>query len=72
MRVTDIQPVAAFIAKKIVLLRKTIVTSTDLDEKVDALAQVVMCESSINLLILAYLTEDASFIDSAKDIYRGI
>ena len=71
-RLDEIQPVAAFIANKIVALRSTIATSVDDQEKIDSIAAMTMCQSSINLLILAYITEDSSFVEQAKHIYRGL
>lgn len=72
IRLDEIQPTASFIAKKMIVLRKTIITSDDVDEKIDAIASMTMCQSSINLLMLAYHTEDSSFIETAKHLYRGI
>ena len=71
-RTDDIIPVASFISKKIIMLKNTIASSNDTDEKIDAIASMTMCQSSINLLMLAYLTEDTSFIEQAKHLYRGI
>ena len=71
-RLDEIEPVATFITKKIVSLKRTLNTSTDLDEKIDTIAGLIMCESSISLLSLAYLTENKSLIEEAKNIYRGL
>ena len=71
-KLNEIEPVATFISKKIVSLKRTLDTSTDLDEKIDTIAGLIMCESSISLLSLAYLTENNSLIEEAKNIYRGL
>lgn len=71
-RLDEIHSVSSFISKKIIVLRNTIATSDDTDEKIDSIAAMSMCQSSINLLMLAYITEDASFIEQAKHLYRGI
>jgi hypothetical protein len=71
-RLDEIEPVAIFISKKMVSLKRTLNTSNDLDEKIDTIAGLIMCESSISLLSLAYLTENNLLIEEAKNIYRGI
>ena len=71
-KLNEIEPVATFISKKMVSLKRTLDTSADLDEKIDTIAGLIMCESSISLLSLAYLTENNSLIEEAKNIYRGI
>jgi hypothetical protein len=65
-RLNEIEPIATFISKKMVLLKRTLNTSTDLDEKIDTIAGLIMCESSISLLSLAYLTENHSLVEEAK------
>ena len=71
-RLNEIEPIATFISKKMVLLKRTLNTSNDLDEKIDTIAGLIMCKSSISLLSLAYLTENHSLIEEAKNIYRGL
>ena len=71
-RLNEIEPIATFISKKMVSLKRTLNTSTDFDEKLDTIAGLIMCESSISLLSLAYLTENNSLIEEAKNIYRGL
>jgi len=71
-RLNEIEPVATFISKKMVSLKRTLNTSNDLDEKIDTLSELIMCESSISLLSLAYLTENTSYVEVAKNIYRGL
>ena len=71
-RLNEIEPIATFISKKMVLLKRTLNTSNDLDEKIDTIAGLIMCKSSISLLSLAYLTENRSLIEQAKNIYRGL
>lgn len=71
-RTDEIQPIAAFIARKILTLKRSLSTAQDADEKVELAAQMTMCEISIALLVMAFLTEDSSLIETAKDIFRGI
>jgi|CryBogDrversion2_11_1035321.scaffolds.fasta_scaffold50740_2 hypothetical protein len=71
-RLLEIEPVADFIAKKIVALRSKMITSTDTDEKLDSLANIVMLQSSLCLLHTAYISENNIHIEQAKNIYRGI
>lgn len=71
-RITEIVPIAAFISKKMVVLRNTIASSTDTEEKLDALSQLMLCQSSISILFLAYLTEENIYLEQAKHLYRGI
>ena len=72
VRLDEIQPVAAFISKKIVVLKNTLATSDDVDEKIETISSIALCQTSISLLMIAYLTEDTSFIEQAKHLYRGI
>jgi len=71
-RLNEIEPVVTFISKKMVSLKRTLNTSNDLEEKIDTIAGLIMCESSISLLSLTYLTENHSLIEEAKNIYRGL
>ena len=71
-RISEIEPVADFITKKIVALRSSMLTSNDNDEKIDLLASIVMLQSSLCLLHTAYITENNIHIEQAKTIYRGI
>jgi hypothetical protein len=68
----EIDPIANFVSRKICSLKRTLDTSTDIEEKIDTISEILMCEASIALLTLAYLTENASLIEDAKNIYRGI
>ena len=71
-RLNEIEPIAIFISKKMISLKRTLDTSEDLNEKIDTLSELIMCESSISLLSLAYLTENTSYVEVAKNIYRGL
>jgi hypothetical protein len=72
IRNDDIIPLVGYIAKTMVALRNTLNTSTDIDEKIDTISKLALCQSSISLLSLAYLTEDYEHIQQAKHLYRGI
>ena len=71
-RLTEIDSLASYITKRMIASRNTIATSNDTDEKIDAIASIVMCDCSLSLLLMSYLTENAAFIEQAKNIYRGI
>jgi hypothetical protein len=71
-RLLEIEPVADFIAKKIVALRSTMITSNDTNEMLETIASLVMLQSSLCLLHTAYITENNIHIEQAKNIYRGI
>ena len=71
-RFDEISKVSSFVARKMSVLKNTILTSDDTEEKIETIANMILCQSSINLLCLAYLTEDYSFIEQSKNIYRGI
>ena len=71
-RLQEIEPVADFIAKKIIALRSTMITSNDTNEMLETIASLVMLQSSLCLLHTAYITENNIHIEQAKNIYRGI
>lgn len=71
-RLDEINQVSLFVAKKMNVLKNTLITSDDTDEKIETIANIILCHSSIQLLSLAYLTEDYSFIEQSKNIYRAI
>lgn len=72
IRTDEIIPLVGYIAKTMVALRNTLNTSTDADEQIVTISKLILCQSSISLLSLAYLTEDYEHIEQAKQIYRGI
>lgn len=71
-RVKEIEPVADFITTKILALRNTMITSNDTDEMLEIIAKLIMLQSSLCLLHTAYITENSTHIEQAKNIYRGI
>lgn len=71
-RLKEIEPVADFITTKIVALRSTMITSNDTDEMLEIIAKLIMLQSSLSLLHTAYITENNTHIEQAKNIYRGI
>ena len=71
-RIDGIIPVATFISNKMIVLRNTLITSTDIEEQVDTLSKLILCQGSMSLLSLAYLTDDVAYLDQAKHLYRGI
>ena len=66
----SIIPIAAFIAKKIVALKKSFATSTDADEKSEILSTLSFHQSALLLLSLSFLTEEKELTDLAKEIVR--
>jgi hypothetical protein len=67
-----ILPLADFISKKVISTKYVLKTSSDVEEKIDTISNLLICETAISLLHLSYTTGDASLIDKAKDICRGL
>lgn len=67
----SIIPIAAFIAKKIVALKKSYVTSTDVDERNEIIASLMFHETTLMLLSLSFFTEASELTDLAKEIFRN-
>ena len=67
-----IEPIADFISKKMISMKYTLKTSSDVEEKIDTISNVVMCQAAISLLHLAYTSGNPSFIEEAKNIFRGL
>ena len=71
-KLDEITPLATFISKRMCMLKRTISTSVDVEEQIEAVCNLILCQSSLSLLSLAYLTEDYGHIEQAKELYRGI
>ena len=67
----SIIPAAAFIAKKIIALKKSFSTSSDTDEKNEIKAMLLFHQSALLLLCLSFFTEENEITDLAKEIYRN-
>lgn len=67
----SIIPIAVFLARKIVALKKSFATSNDVDEKSEILATLIFYQSALLLLSLSYLTEATELTDLAKEIFRN-
>ena len=67
----SIIPVAAFIAKKIVALKRSFASSNDADEKSEILAALIFHQSALLLLSLFFLTGENELTDLAKEIFRN-
>ena len=68
----SIIPIATFIAKKIVSLKKSFITSCDSDERNEILSTLIFHQSALILLTLSFFTEETELTDLAKEILRGI
>ena len=66
----SIIPAAAFIAKKIIALKKSFSTSSDTDEKNEIQIMLTFHQSALLLICLSFLTEENELTDLAKEIYR--
>ena len=66
----SIIPIASFIAKKIVALKKSFMTSCDKDERDEIQTMLMFLQSALLLLTLSFFTEEQELIDLAKEIYR--
>ena len=67
----SIIPVAAFIAKKIVSLKKSFMTSCDRDEREEIQSTLTLYQSALILLTLSFFTEQKELTDLAKEIFRN-
>lgn len=66
-----IESIADFISKKMISMKYTLKTSSDVEEKIDAISDLVMCEAAISLLHLAYTTGNLSFVENSKEIIKS-
>ena len=67
----SIIPAATFIAKKIVALKKSFMTSQDSDERNEILSTLMFHQSVLLLLCLSFFTEAQELTDLAKEIFRN-
>jgi len=67
----SIIPIATFIAKKIVSLKKSFVTSCDSDERNEIQSTLIFYQSALILLTLSFFTEETELTDLAKEICRS-
>lgn len=67
----SVVPVAAFLGKKIVGLKKSFATSDDADERDEIIAMLIFHQSALLLLSLSFLTEETELTDLAKEIFRN-
>lgn len=67
----SIIPAAAFVAKKIVALKKSFSSSTDADEKNEIKTMLLFHQSALLLLCLSLFTEEPELTDLAKEIFRN-
>ena len=68
--VEKIIPIAAFIGKKIKANKIAFITSTDGEEKTELLSTMVLAQSSLLLLCMAYFAENNDLVEIAKEIIR--
>jgi hypothetical protein len=66
----EVPKLADFIGRKIVTHHRTFSTSSDGDEKMDALEKMTMLNASLLLLVLSSFTEDRTILETSKTIYR--
>jgi hypothetical protein len=64
-------PMVAFIAKKIIALKRSFETSNDVKERCEIQATLIFYQSALLLLCLSYLTEEDELTDLAKEIFRN-
>jgi hypothetical protein len=67
----SIIPIATFVAKNIVALKKSFSTSGDADEKSEILATLIFHQSALLLLTMSFLAEENELTDLAKEIFRN-
>ena len=67
----NIAPIAIFVAKKIVSLKKSFMTSQDSDERNEIQTTLMFHQSVLLLLCLSFFTETQERTDLAKEIFRN-
>ena len=67
----NIAPIAIFVAKKIVSLKKSLATSSDSDERNEIQTLLMFHQSVLLLLCLSFFTEAQELTDLAKEIFRN-
>ena len=67
----SIIPAATFIAKKIIALKKSFMTSQDSDERDEVQTMLMFHQSVLLLLCLSFFTETQELTDLAKEIFRN-
>ncbi len=67
----SIIPAATFIAKKIIALKKSFMTSQDSDERNEIQTTLMFHQSVLLLLCLSFFTETQELTDLAKEIFRN-
>jgi hypothetical protein len=64
-------PIAVFLAKKIVALKKSYSTSNDPDEKWEIIATLTFHQSALLLLALSFFVESPELTELAKETFRN-
>jgi hypothetical protein len=67
----NIAPIAIFVAKKIIALKKSFMTSCDKDEQDEIQTTLMFHQSALLLLCLSFFTEPQELTDLAKEIFRN-
>lgn len=67
----SIIPIAEFLAKKIVALKKSYSTSDDSEEKREIIATLIFHNSALLLLSLSFFAESPELAELAKEIFRN-
>lgn len=67
----SVVPAATFIARKIIALKKSFMTSQDSDERDDIQTTLMFHQSVLLLLCLSFFTETQELTDLAKEIFRN-
>lgn len=64
--------ILAFCVSKIHQLQAQLVTSSDQEEVLETLAHMISVQTSLSMLTIALVTEDANVINSAKTLLRSV
>lgn len=67
----SIIPIAEFLAKKIVALKKSYSTSDDYEEKREIIATLIFHNSALLLLSLSFFVESPELAELAKETFRN-
>ena len=64
--------ILAFCVSKIHQLQAQLVTSSDQEEVLETLAHMISVQTSLSMLTIALVIEDASVINSARNLLRSV
>lgn len=67
----DITPVADFVVRRLLSLSSSLKTAVDARERDELFCEMLKCNAALMMLNLAFLTEHAGTLVSAKDLLKS-